>query len=471
MTKKRIFILLALVIVVGLGLGYWQIYLPRQAAAKAAKTSTYKTTTVRKGSVSVSVTGSGKVITSTTMDLGFSTSGTIASMNAAVGSQVKKNDVLATLEGYDSLELAVKNQELAVETAQTTLDQLKSDAELTLAQAEEALASAQTTYDAAKTGVHNKGDGRCSVNTTQTYFFKYEEAQKNVSTWEGYLDSPKNGYGHDYIMEHLNPLRKIRDQALANLNYCATYTDQEIADSQAAFQLASAKLDLAKNTYETLKASNGVDAQAVELAEAQLENAKLQLESAQQKLSVTTLVAPFDGTVTVVNGGVGSQAGTGTVITVADMSNPEVQVNIDETDLGNFAVGCRAEVTFEALSGQTFTGKVTQVSPTMVTVQSVSMVQGLIDLEQKQAKSGKNLPLGLTAVTDVICHESNDTLTVPLQAVHDASSQSPYVYVLNAQGQPEKRTVALGIQTIATAEVLSGLNEGETVITSTVKTS
>jgi hypothetical protein len=41
----------------------------------------------------------------------------------------------------------------------------------------------------------------------------------------------------------------------------------------------------------------------------------------------------------------------------------------------------------------------------------------------------------------------------------------PYVYVLNAQGQPEKRTVEVGLQTSASAEIRSGLNEGERVIT------
>jgi hypothetical protein len=43
------------------------------------------------------------------------------------------------------------------------------------------------------------------------------------------------------------------------------------------------------------------------------------------------------------------------------------------------------------------------------------------------------------------------------------------VYVLNAQGKPEKRAVELGIQTVASAEVKSGLSEGEKVIISQVK--
>ena len=39
-----------------------------------------------------------------------------------------------------------------------------------------------------------------------------------------------SGYGHDYILENLNPLRKERDQALSNYTYCQGYTDAEIQD-------------------------------------------------------------------------------------------------------------------------------------------------------------------------------------------------------------------------------------------------
>jgi multidrug efflux pump subunit AcrA (membrane-fusion protein) len=97
------------------------------------------------------------------------------------------------------------------------------------------------------------------------------------------------------------------------------------------------------------------------------------------------------------------------------------------------------------------------------------MVQGLVDLQKKQTASGKTLPLGMSAAVEVTCKQAKNAIVVPAQALYEPAGQSAYVYVLNAQDQPEKREVEIGLRTVASAEVKSGLSEGEKVITSTVE--
>lgn len=485
-TKKPKHLLLwalVLLVIVGLGFGIWRSIqaglLPFGSSAKSTATagSTYKTTAVRKGDLAVSISGSGEVVTLTTINLGFSTSGTIDKINVQVGDSVTEGEVLATLSNIDQLKLDIQKQQVAVQTAQKVLDDLQANSAATLAQAEYDQAAAEEALVTAKANLHTQADGRCSGDMTEQYYEQYVKVKSYVDTWEGYLKGG-TGYSQTYILQRLTPMRKEMEQAYANWQYCQGYTDQEILDSQAAYQLAQANLEKAQATYANLKANSGIDPTTLKIDQAKLKDAQSQLIKLQQELDGTTIVAPFSGVVTAINASIGDEVGNSSatkteptaIITLSDMSNPKVQVNIDETDLENIAVGCDATVTFDSLTGQTFSGLVTQVEPSLVSVQNVSMVQGQVDLTKKQTASGKNLPLGLTGTVEISCQQANGVLLIPAQALYQKNGAS-YVYVLNAQGQPEKRTVEVGLKTVALAEIRSGLSLGEKVITSTVESS
>jgi HlyD family secretion protein len=464
--KKLVLILVVagLLLVSGVAYGAWQGPLSSKSSA-ATPTPAYQTSLVRRADLSVSVIGSGKIVASQTVDLSFPVSGKVATLNVQLGDQVKAGDVLAILDGVDELTLAVTNQQLAVQTAQKNLDDLQNDAAGNLAAALAAQLTAQKEYDTAKANVHHKGDNRCGQEKTVAYLNQYLDLKWQSSSWENYLVDPGDtDYGHDFILENLLPLRKERDIALANYNYCAGFTDQEIASSQADFAVAGAKLDQAKATYALLQANNGVDPNTVQIDQAALKNAQLQLKQAQDNLAGATLVAPVAGTVTVLNGAVGQTAATTTFITLAELDNPQVQVNIDESDMANFAVGCPAKVSFTSSTAKPIAGTVTEVSPQLVTSRSVTYVEGLIQLD-KAALAGTTLPLGLDVSATVTCHQSMNALEIPTQALYEPAGQPAYVYVLNAQGNPVKRPVVVGLKVTAFVEIKSGLSLGETVVT------
>jgi multidrug efflux pump subunit AcrA (membrane-fusion protein) len=480
--KKLGLILVAvgLLAVSGVAYGAWKGPLSSRSSA-VTPTPAYQTSAVRRADLSISVIGSGKIVASQTVDLSFPVSGKVATLNVQLGDQVKAGDVLAILDGLDELKLAITNQQLAVETAQKNLDDLQSNAAGNLAAALAAQLTAQKDYDTAKANVHYKGDNRCGQEKTVAYLNQYLDLKWQASPWENYLHDPGDtDYGHDFILENLVPLQKARDIALANYNYCAGFTDLEIASSQADFQAATAKLEQAKATYAVLQANNGIDPDAVQIAQATLKNAQLQLKQAQDNLAGATLVAPAAGTVTVVNGTVGSTTGTTTFITLAEMDNPQVQVNIDESDMQNFAVGCPAKVSFTASTTKSIAGTVTEVSPELVvskagtvtdvppeeliTSNSATYVQGLIQLD-KAALVGTTLPLGLDVSATVTCHQSLGALEIPTQALYEPAGQSAYVYVLDAQGNPVKRDVVVGLKVTAFVEIKNGLSLGENVVT------
>jgi HlyD family secretion protein len=267
-------------------------------------------------------------------------------------------------------------------------------------------------------------------------------------------------------------MHKERDLAYANLTYCQGYTEQEILESEANLKLAEANLSQAEKTYQDLLAHAGIDPDEVSIAEAEVKNAEAQLKKAQAELEGASLVAPMDGTVIAINADEG-EAVTGrnadesegevVFLTLADLEHPLVRVYIDETDLQSFAVGCSAEVTFDAIPGRVFEGVVTQVSPVLVAMGNVNVLEGLVKLENAVLTPQKTLVLGLSGTVDISCKKASNVLLVPVAAVHEDDS-SVYVYVLNQSGEKEKREIEVGARSSTFVEVRSGLQEGERVI-------
>jgi macrolide-specific efflux system membrane fusion protein len=211
-------------------------------------------------------------------------------------------------------------------------------------------------------------------------------------------------------------------------------------------------------------------------------DAQLTLKKSQETLTGATLVAPMDGTVVAIKGAAGlSQTAEDTTdstvtvadmtfITLADLDNPIVTVSMDEADLQYFIVGGSAKVVFTSYPDQTYTGKVTEVVPQLVTIMSGSSVQGTVKLDDATTLTAKKTPLiGLDASVDVTGKQVQDVLIAPIKAVYQPAGSSAYVYILNSQGKPEKREVEVGLKTADEVEIRSGLEEGEQVITTNIK--
>jgi HlyD family secretion protein len=450
----------------------WKLIPAAQPAAAQTATqsaSAFQTAVVRRGDISVQVSGTGTLVPARTLDLGFASAGKIARLSVQVGDPVKPGQVLAVLDNLVQLKAAVDTSQLAVKTAQQALDDLRAGAAVRLAQAEVDHAAAQKALAQAQANLHSAGDPTCSVNMTEDNYFKYLYAQEAVARWENYLADGNTGYSQLYIQQKLNGLRYTRDMALANWNFCQGYSADQAQVSQVTLHAAQATLQKANATLKTLSDNAGVDPAALVLDQAALKSAQMQLVLAQNNYKNATLTAPMAGIVTAVNGSVGQAAGAGAVIRLAALDRPQVQVNVDETDAANFGVGCPAAVTFSAMPDQVLAGTVVQVAPALVTVQNVAQVQGLIDLQPGTALGGAPLPAGLAASVSVTCQQAQNVLQVPVQALVEPAGQPAYVYILNASGQPEKRTVAVGARSSAFVEIRSGLKGGEQVITTPIQ--
>jgi HlyD family secretion protein len=200
----------------------------------------------------------------------------------------------------------------------------------------------------------------------------------------------------------------------------------------------------------------------------ELEQAKLDLESAQVDLDGTKIISPINGTVMSIDMSIGDTVGTTAVITVADLSQQYLEVFLDESDWTNVQVGYKTEVIFDILPDSTFTGEVIQVDPGLYTENNSSVVRTVVKLTDED-EGRFDLPLGTSAAVDIIGGEANDAILIPIEALHETTPGSYAVFVMK-NGEPRLQTVEIGIQDLTYVEITSGLEQGDVITTGIAET-
>lgn len=489
--KLIIYIGLIIILISIVGIG---IYMAVQAQANSEaseQASKYETSSVIQGDITIGATGTGTVITDTTVDLSFATAGIVTEVNVKPGQGVTTGERLAALNNSEELETAVKTAELNLQSAKKTLEDLTAYPEVNISNAQIELDTAQTELTSAKNKLVFKGTQRCESDLIYDYFIKTLRDQHYLSMWQGLYQN--SGYGDEYTLHYINSYKDQLYRDNTNLSYCQGYTENEINASKANVKIAEANVELAKTKLQKITDNNGIDQDAVALAKVKIQNAEYQLEVAKENLEGSTLISPIDGTVLSVAGSVGDtigsssttktsgiasttisqgtestptlSAGTSTFISIADLDHPVLTTSIDQGDYLNFQVGCKAEISFDALPGKIYTGKVTRISPILVDNSGFNTIKGWVQIDTEDQVLSHVLPLDLPATIEVICQQSKNVLMVPVESLHNINDDQADVYVLNDSGEPEKREVTTGLSNEIFIEIKNGLNVGEKVIT------
>ena len=459
-SKKNLWVIaaIAVVLLAGGGFAYYKLGV-EPAALKAQETDeTPQTAVIRRGSLEISASGSGTLVAASEKDLSFSVSGTVGAVYVTVGDQVKEGDMLAQLTDLEQLQADVASSRVDLLMAQKDLQDLYDNTDMALADAYAAYVEAKNTYEDAEIAVKRKDYARCSQDMNTMYLEEYQKwIDKVEDIEERYPDS-------DALIDAKNELAT----AQANYEYCIGYTDQEILESEADYEVAKANFNITQSELEALQAVEGVNPDDLALAKAQVTSAELDLKIAEATLDGATLEAPFDGTIVSINGDIGEEVDTSTFITIADLSRLFVEINLDETDMDMIAVGYEVSVVFDALPEKIFNGTVVQVDPVVVSSGQYDTIQGLVELDSSVLEVGQKLPLGLSATVDVIAGKIDNALLVPVEALQEQTDDSYTVYVMNGQ-TPEAREVEIGLKDYTYAEVISGLTQGDVVVTGNVE--
>ena len=316
--------------------------------------------------------------------------------------------------------------------------------------------------------------------------------------------------------------------AEANVEHAKADLEQKRLDWERAQGLYTAGI-MAKQDFDAKKAAYDTDVASLNQAVAGLNQAKAQTDSQrghmqtqvanlrvnQDLLDKTIATAPFDGIVTNMPMREGETVVTGiqnsegsTLMTLADMSVITAEVKVDETDIVNIQLGQPAEVTVDALPGKTFKGHVTLVGDQAL-LRSTGIATSQSTIGTEEAKDFKvvvtldtpsnDLRPGLSTTAKITTAHKPNVLSLPIQALtmHDpatdnAKSQSGVqaasasskpaaksapiqgVFVVDKDAKGKLRAkfvpVTTGITGATDIEVLSGINEGQEIVTGPFKT-
>ena len=276
----------------------------------------------------------------------------------------------------------------------------------------------------------------------------------------------------------LQALFSDRDAARANLAE-AERISQRAQKNYDDRIIPMAELDRARTALDSARAS-------VSAYEQRIEQARANLAAARDTLSKTTITAPMDGIVTAlpVEEGevavIGTMNNPGTVLlTIADMSVVEAVMEVDETDIPNVKVGQRATVTIDAYPNKTFEGLVTEVGSSPMNRQGAQSGQEAVNFEVKiQVQNPpEGIRPGFSASADIITGTRTKAVAVPIQALvvrekPGTTGGKPVdeegVYVHDA-GTVKFVPVKTGLSGESAIEVVSGLKEGQQIVTGPFK--
>ena len=427
-----------------------------------------QTAVVRLGDLALFASGSGSLIPGREVELGFGANGSVAELNVQVGDVVEAGDILAVAGEQEQLEAAVASSELSLLEAQKALDAIYEGADRTTAEALLELGNAQNALEDAQRTWQNQQEGyRASSTTVKAAEAELtvakaamERAENKYNSTPGSSDDPQRAQAYkDYAAA-----QQRYWSALANVNWYTghpTETQQNILDGELA--LAGAQLAEAQVAYDLVK--DGPDPLEIRMAELKVNKAEADLSVALANLEESVIVAPFDGTIMEVGAEVGDTV-SGSFVTLADLSLPHLEVFLDETDAANFAIGYEAEIIFDAQPDSVFTGRVIQVDPSLNSQGNISTVQGLVQLDSGPFDG---LLVGMNAAVDIVGGRAENAVLVPVEALRELGPGEFAVFVLQ-DGEPRLRPVEVGIMDFTFAEIISGLEAGETVTTGIVET-
>jgi len=415
----------------------------------------YETADVQRGTISQTVAASGTLKANDTINLNFETSGRIKDIRIKVGQKVAKDDILAVID--DS------NLQLAADQARANLDKARADA-----------GANSDSIHTAEVAVDNAKD---YLNGTQDLNGKnIDAADQEVSDTKDYRDDAQSYYDqvktdHGGASSAEAKLAKLTLDT-ADANYSQAKNNLEVAKKQADLNETSAD-----NSLDTAKANlAAVQSKFVSASDnATVRSFEAQYQTALNNLGKSVLKAPASGIIKAVNFKVGEVSGltsinsnTGSITsnTFAEMISYDFifEAQVPESDIAKLSVGQAAQLTFDAFSAdEKFSGAIASIEP------SSTVVQDVVDYVVKVAldKSDARFKDGMSADIDFHIAEKNNVLFIPERAIQTEGNNQT-VQVLNEKKQVEKRNITTSLKGDGgVVEVLSGLAEGEKVITST----
>ncbi|MDD8031773.1 MAG: efflux RND transporter periplasmic adaptor subunit [Acidobacteriota bacterium] len=244
---------------------------------------------------------------------------------------------------------------------------------------------------------------------------------------------------------------------------------------------------ISKDQLEAARAQYEVASATIQSLRYQIQQAEANLKSNLEDLKKTTYVSPIEGLVTSLRVEEGEVAIVGTMnnpgtvlLSIADLSVMEAEVEVDETDVVNVRIGQSAKIKVDAFPDKVFPGKVTEIGSSALDRSTTGSQESrnfkvVITLEDSEHE----LKPGLSASADIIVAEKKEALVVPIAAlviremnIKEEKSLTNQEQVKNEvegvflieNSRAKFQPVTKGIMGGMMVEIVSGLEEGQEIV-------
>ena len=426
------------------------------------------TSPVALGDIENVISISGNVSSAETLTLYSEVDGIVDDVKVRVGDKVKAGEVLMTYDA-DKIELDQKQAEIAIKKAKADYTALyttssASDRDyakgMTQKQINERLDAITAEIDSLNNQITDK---KARMNQTLTDLNKtlYDINQNGVKDGTlGDLDYEERRMDSKKELSESNKQMLLAvNESIQEVQY-AINNDPEIEGWNrqiTALKEEQSHLNNAKSAYV-----NPGTAQATKLS---LESTQLTNEDKIAKLEHAKegVKVDFNGVVTEVSAGKGQTLQAGTkAITLANMDEVQITVQVSKSDLPKISLGQKVDIT---ANGKPYDGEITQISGNATkNSNGVPVVDTIIKLKNPDS----DLILGVEASTKIHAQHAENTVILPYECIL-TDAKGDYVYVLDG-GVVTRRDVTIGITTSTEAQILEGLKEGEKVISTNLDT-
>jgi len=542
------------------------VYFGYQGLTKDETATRYATAAVERGTLIVSLSGSGQVSAANQVEIKSNVSGKAVYVGVKNGQEVKTGALLVQIDSSDA-QKAVRDAQTSLETAKLELDKLLEPIdELTLLQTENSLLQAKESKQKAEDNIEKTCED--SFIAITNIFLSLPDTMsglKNVlldngidnSQWNidwyanqagkwddnalSYKNNTEKAYNearqiYDKILEHYRQIgrdsapeeiesfvseacgamKTIADAARIIKNYVDFTVDlmvlhndkipSAVSSQQAQIDsyiqstnnhlsnlvsaknsvksskeaLVSAERALKERELSTAKTKEAPDELNIRAKKISIQQKEDALLNAQQNLADCYIRAPFEGIAAEVNVKKGDSVSSGAVATLITKQKI-AEISLNEIDAAKVRTGQKATLAFDALDDLTITGEVIEIDTIGAVSQGVVTynIKIAFDIEDERIKPGMSISAAI--ITDI----RQDALLVSSSAIKQQSGVS---YVQIANGMPaglnssaanisgsaiaasdlSVRQIEVGLSNDTMTEVISGLNEGDIVVTQTI---
>jgi RND family efflux transporter MFP subunit len=427
---------------------------------------------------------------------------------SVTGSLVALQDVQVSAKATGKVTLVTKHEGDPVSTGELLVQQYAGDLEANAQQAEADVISNEAKLQEAdvnyKIGVvqaqQSVLQAKASVAQAHDSYVKEKGGSRPQEILEAQDTLDSAGANRDNALVTLNRNKALYAEGAidkADLDTAQTTYDVDVAqynNAKEALDLAvigNRQEDIASSAaqvrqQETTLRTNLVNLKTVELrkddiiaAQAALDQSKATLAFDQEQVAYASITSPIDGVVAARSTEPGQEATPGTVLMrIVNLRSVYYEPTVSETDIASIHIGEPVQVHMDALSGQVFPGRVTEIYPAAASAERTFNLRVAIDNPNDLLRPGmfargavviavhRHVPIvPAGALVADATGQGFQPNTSSDEMVSNASLTPPsHVVVVGPDGKAVIRHVTVGIADMNNAEITSGLRPGETIV-------